>query len=187
MEGSSKQRYKEDKKLWDIVNDMGYGEANIEKNILRSMQSERFSKELIKIITTHTHKVDKFEAEYKNTSDIIHDIEHFYYREKRHLNRYKTLIDNHNSGKTADNQKKSIMHDIHDHAFDIQDELDAIEKRRQTAYRKLVMLAKKFPDEEDKTSHIKKTNDFWRLFQDIYDDIVDIDFAQQQLVKKIKH
>ena len=186
MKESSNERYEKDKKLWDINNDMGYGEADIENWKIRSMQNERFRNDLIKIITTHSNRVDRFEAEYKKTSDIITDIENFYYREKRQLDNNKIVIEKINASIAIDSQKKIRTEEMRDHAVGIRDELKEIKERHESLYEELRFLATRFTDEDEKMFYHIRINKFCSLFNKISYDIRKIREMQKVLVKKIR-
>lgn len=118
---------------------------------------------------------EKFDAENKESSVVLTQMENLYEEEKKLLARYKQQIA----------EKKLIPKTIYDHVCTLQDTLEELEEAFDVLRKKLRTIVKKFQDEEDRITYHNKINGFCLLFRQIYDDITDIGIDQQQLVKKI--
>lgn len=140
-----------------------------------SDSSKKFAQDLIKTLTVYIDIVERVEEEYKKFPAIIARIEKFYTEETKKLDYYKILLA----------KKKLTRREINDNANHIQETLEAIDYTFGELMRVVRMQTIFFPDEEDRTYYDNKINKVCFLFNDIYQDIQDVAFEEQDLTKNI--
>ncbi len=175
MDENLDKRWGEPKPIGDIINQMGFGENDIEKKKISCLQDKRFVNAIKKNLSAYINVIKKFETEYKKSSVIILQIEDFYNEEKKLLDVYKTLLA----------EKNITSKDIYNHAYIVQDKLEEFDADFTALRTTLRFIVRKFHDPEDKQKYDEKINILCSVFAQISIDITDIGFEQQQLVKKI--
>jgi hypothetical protein len=81
--------------------------------------------------------------------------------------------------------KRLTAKEVQYHATDIQESLEKFEENFAELIRIARMMIQFFPDRKDRRDYDNKINGACTLFNQIYQDIQDVAFEEQSLVKKI--
>lgn len=150
-------------------------EEKPERKKIISLSSKKFANDIIKILTVYIDIVQRIEEEYKKAAGVIAQIEHFYSKEKDTFAYYKRLL--------AEGRLTTQV--IYYHTNDIQDALEVFEEKFGELIRIARMMTEFFPDKQDRWDYDNKIDGACTLFNQIYQDIEDIAFEEQNLTKTL--
>ena len=129
----------------------------------------------MEVLDAHVNLVEQIYTKYKKSSLIMSGMETLYVQEQKALTTYKQRV----------TKNKIQADEISTHACNIQNELDKFEKQYDQLCKELRSLTCKFTDDKDRKDYDNKINEFCFLYRERYNNIDDIRFDQQQLVKRI--
>lgn len=149
------------------------GKLDIKKII--SLSNKNFANTIINTLTTYIDIAERVDEEYKKAAGVIAQIEHFYNKEKDTFAYYKRLLA----------EGRLTTQEINYHASDIQDDLEVFEENFAELVRISRTMTGLFSHEEDRCDYDNKIDGACTLFNQIYQDIEDIAFEEQNLAKTL--
>lgn len=175
MSNNLEKRYGEPKLVGDIIKEMWFGQEDLQKKMLKCLSDKSLIENTMKISKECADVINRFDKEYQISSQIIIDIDELFERTK-HI---------------CDSHKKSVIentitsNEIYAHAQSVQEQLNELENRRSELCKTLRKMINKMPLPEYEKHYNKEVNDFCLYFRNVYNEIDDLIFNDQQLVKKI--
>jgi len=163
------ERYKEPKKIGDIIHDIWL----LNKDI--TPQSRIFSERLVQKMTSYSRRYNELHPFYIQASELITVMDNFCIKETENIARYKELAQ----------QQQIKRQTIHQHMDMIIQNIESFEYLLDIISKKLRSIANIFLDPKDTDEHHHKINAFCSLFTQIYTDIDTLYFEYDQI--KVKH
>jgi len=147
---------------------------NIERQMKIKLSSKQFAEETIRNLEKYVDVVDKINPLYTEVTKLIISIDKYYTQERSDLWRAKLLV----------KEWRMNQRDINERIRAIEKKSTVFEIEQVDINMSLRKVIKNFPSFKDKLEHTKKTNEFCKLFMDIYTDLDNICVAYGQLLRK---